>query len=206
MSLVSHTALTPLSFLERSARVFPEKTAVVYHERRLTYSDLAAGATRMAHALQASGVEPGDRVAYLMPNVPEMLVAQFAVPLAGAVLVSVNTRLSDEEIASILNHSGAKVLVTDSAFLPQVRPPSTRWPHSPRWSSSRTSRPHRQLTRALSSWQARGWSTTPSSPHEGPPTPSSGRSRMSWHRSRSTTPPAPPANPRVWSTPTAAPT
>src|ERR1019366_5887970 len=72
------------------------------------------------HALRASGIQPGDRVAYLMSNLPEMLVAQFAVPLAGAVLVSVNTRLSDEEIAYILNHSGAKVLVTDSAFLPAV--------------------------------------------------------------------------------------
>jgi fatty-acyl-CoA synthase len=117
---VSNTALTPLSFLERSARVFPNKTAVVYGKRRMTYRELAAQATQMAHALRASGVEPGDRVAYLMPNLPEMLVAQFAVPLAGGVLVSVNTRLSDEEIAYILNHSGAKVLVTDSAFLPQV--------------------------------------------------------------------------------------
>jgi fatty-acyl-CoA synthase len=117
---VSNTALTPLSFIERSARVFPNKTAVVYGARRMTYRELEAEATRMAHAFQASGIESGDRVAYLMPNLPEMLVAQFAVPLAGAVLVSVNTRLSDEEIAYILNHSGAKVLVTDSAFLPQV--------------------------------------------------------------------------------------
>ncbi len=120
MSLVSNTALTPLSFLERSARVFPDKTAVIYGERRLTYRELAKDATRVAHALRASGIQPGDRVAYLMPNLPEMLVAQFAVPLAGAVLVSVNTRLSDEEIAYILNHSGASVVVTDSAFLPQV--------------------------------------------------------------------------------------
>ena len=120
MNLVSNTALTPLSFLERSARVFPEKIAVVYGKRRLTYQELAEAVTRVAHALRASGIQPGDRVAYLMPNLPEMLVAQFAVPLAGAVLVSVNTRLSDEEIAYILNHSGAKVLVTDSAFLPAV--------------------------------------------------------------------------------------
>jgi fatty-acyl-CoA synthase len=120
MNLVSNTALTPLSFLERSARVFPEKIAVVYGERRMTYQELAEAVTQVAHALRASGIQPGDRVAYLMPNLPEMLVAQFAVPLAGAVLVSVNTRLSDEEIAYILNHSGAKVLVTDSAFLPAV--------------------------------------------------------------------------------------
>src|ERR1035437_7564519 len=120
MTLVSNTALTPLSFLERSARVFPDKTAVVYGKRRMTYRELAEAVTGVARALRASGIQAGDRVAYLMPNLPEMLVAQFAVPLAGAVLVSVNTRLSDEEIAYILNHSGAKVLVTDSAFLPAV--------------------------------------------------------------------------------------
>ena len=120
MNLVSNTALTPLSFLERSARVFPDKVAVVYGERALTYRQLAEEATRVAHALRASGIQPGDRVAYLMANLPEMLVAQFAVPLAGGVLVSVNTRLSDEEIAYILNHCGAKVLVTDSAFLATV--------------------------------------------------------------------------------------
>jgi fatty-acyl-CoA synthase len=120
MSLVSNTALTPLSFLERSARVFPDKTAVIYGERRLTYRELAEEVTRVTHALRASDIQPGDRVAYLMPNLPEMLVAQFAVALAGAVLVSVNTRLSDEEIAYILNHSGAKVLLTDSACLPAV--------------------------------------------------------------------------------------
>ena len=120
MNLVSNTALTPLSFLERSARVFPDKVAVVYGDRTLTYRQLAEEATRVAHALRASGIQPGDRVAYLMANLPEMLVAQFAVPLAGGVLVSVNTRLSDEEIAYILNHCGAKVLVTDSAFLATV--------------------------------------------------------------------------------------
>ena len=120
MNLVSNTALTPLSFLERSARVFPDKVAVVYGDRTLTYRQLAEEATRVAHALRASGIQPGDRVAYLMANLPEMLVAQFAVPLAGGVLVSVNTRLSDEEIAYILNHCGAKVLVTDSVFLAAV--------------------------------------------------------------------------------------
>src|ERR1035437_6499736 len=120
VNLVSNTALTPLSFLERSSPVFPGKLAVVYGDRTLTYRQLAEEATRVAHALRASGIQPGDRVAYLMANLPEMLVAQFAVPLAGGVLVSVNTRLSDEEIAYILNHCGAKVLVTDSAFLPAV--------------------------------------------------------------------------------------
>jgi fatty-acyl-CoA synthase len=110
--------MSPLSFLERSARVWPDKIAVVYGRRRLTYSDLAAEAMRVALALQASGVEPGDRVAYLMPNLPELLIAHFAVPLAGGVLVAVNTRLTAEEVAYILRHSGAKILVVDAALLP----------------------------------------------------------------------------------------
>jgi len=118
MGSVSYTALSPLSFLERSARVWPGKTAVVYGARRLTYSELAAEAQRVARALQASGVEPGDRVAYLMPNLPEMLIAHYAVPLARAVLVAVNTRLTAEEVAYILSHSGAKLVVVDAALLP----------------------------------------------------------------------------------------
>ena len=118
MDSVSYTALTPLSFLERSARVWPEKTAVIYGRRRLTYSELAAEVSRVARALRAAGVEPGDRVAYLMPNLPEMLIAHFAVPLAGGVLVAMNTRLTAEEVSYILRHSGAKVFVADAALLP----------------------------------------------------------------------------------------
>jgi fatty-acyl-CoA synthase len=117
MDSVSYTALSPLSFLERSARVWPDKVAVVYGARRLTYRELAAEAQRVARGLQASGVGPGDRVAYLMPNLPEMLIAHYAVPLAGAVLVAVNTRLTAEEVAYILSHSGAKIVVTDAALL-----------------------------------------------------------------------------------------
>ncbi|MFD4559865.1 acyl--CoA ligase family protein [Streptomyces sp. NPDC058469] len=120
MNAVSHTPLTPLSFLERTARVWPDKQGVIYGNRSLSYGEVATQANRVARALRASGVQGGDRVAYLMPNLPEMLVAHFAVPLAQAVLVAVNTRLSAEEIAYILDHSGAKILVTDSAFLPTV--------------------------------------------------------------------------------------
>src|SRR3954463_15876469 len=108
------TPLTPLAFLERSAEVFPDKEAIVYGERRVTYRAFAAEATRVAHGLKATGVEPGDRVAYLLPNIPEMLVAHFGVPLAGAVLVAINTRLAPEEIAYICDHSGARLLVADT--------------------------------------------------------------------------------------------
>ncbi|GHF77565.1 fatty-acyl-CoA synthase [Amycolatopsis bartoniae] len=116
------TPLTPLAFLERSAEVFPDKEAIVYGERRVTYREFAAETTRVAHALRASGVEAGDRVAYLLPNLPEMLVAHFAVPLAGAVLVAINTRLAPAEIRHILSHSGAKVLVVDAALHPSLPP------------------------------------------------------------------------------------
>jgi acyl-CoA synthetase (AMP-forming)/AMP-acid ligase II len=118
MNAVSFTTQTPLSFLERSARVWPDKVAVIYGSRRLSYAEFAAEAMRVAGALRAGGVGPGDRVAYLMPNLPEMLVAHFAVPLAGGVLVAINTRLTAEEVSYILRHSGAKVLVTDAALLP----------------------------------------------------------------------------------------
>jgi acyl-CoA synthetase (AMP-forming)/AMP-acid ligase II len=122
MTAVWNTQLTPLTFLGRSAEVYPEKTAIVYGDRRHTYREFAAEATRVAHALRGSGVEAGDRVAYLLPNIPEMLVAHFAVPLAGAVLVAINTRLSTEEIRYILDHSGCKLLVVDAALFPMVAP------------------------------------------------------------------------------------
>jgi fatty-acyl-CoA synthase len=116
------TALTPLAFLQRSAYVFPEKTAIVYGERRTSYREFAAEATRLANALRASGLELGDRVAYLLPNIPEMLVAHFGVPLAGGVLVAINTRLAPAEIQYILAHSGAKFLVVDAGLHASVAP------------------------------------------------------------------------------------
>jgi fatty-acyl-CoA synthase len=118
----SFTSLTPLSFLERAADVFADKTAIAYGDRRTSYSELAAEATRLAHALRAAGVQRGDRVAYMCPNIPEMLVANFGVPLAGAVMVPVNTRLSAEEVRYICDHSGAKVLVADTEYLPALAP------------------------------------------------------------------------------------
>lgn len=96
-----HTPLTPLSFLARSADVFPDVTALVHGDRSWTYAQLHAAVEERARALRAAGVQPGDRVAYMMPNVPEMLIAQFAVPLIDAVLVSVNTRLAPEEVRYI---------------------------------------------------------------------------------------------------------
>jgi len=117
---VHASPLTPLRFLGRAAQVHPEKTAVVHGDRRMTYRQFADEATRLAHALRASGVGPGDRVAYLAPNTPPLLIAHFAVPLAGASLVAINTRLAPDEVRYICDHAQAKVLVVDAELHPTV--------------------------------------------------------------------------------------
>ena len=110
------TPLTPLAFLERSAVVFADRVAVVDGDRRLTYGELAAEVTRAAQRAAAPrGCGPGDRVAYLVPEHDrDALVAHFAAPLAGGVLVAINTRLAPEEVRSICLHSGARMLVADA--------------------------------------------------------------------------------------------
>jgi fatty-acyl-CoA synthase len=120
MSETAFDPLTPLAFLERTVRVFPNKTAVVYGDRRWSYAQFAERIGRFAGALRRAGVEPGDRVAMLAPNVPEMLEAHFAVLRVGAVLVTINTRLNESEVGYILNHSGARVVIADVELAPQV--------------------------------------------------------------------------------------
>src|SRR6266478_2051363 len=110
--------LTPVSFLERSARVFPERTAVVSQEMRLTYREFLERARRMAAGLARNGIQPGDRVAFLALNGETLLTAHFGVPMSGAVLVAINTRLARNEFVYILNHSEAAALVVDPALLP----------------------------------------------------------------------------------------
>jgi fatty-acyl-CoA synthase len=117
---VSHDPLSPVRLLERTLRVFPEKTAVVYGSRRWTYARFAEEVGRLAGALVRAGVEPGDRVAFLAPNVPELLVAHFAVLQVKAVLVAINTRLNPEEVAYILEHSGARLAFADVELAPMM--------------------------------------------------------------------------------------
>jgi fatty-acyl-CoA synthase len=116
------SALTPLDFLARSAFVYRDKIAVVDGERRFTYSEFNQRIHRLASALIRIGIEPGDRVAVLAPNTPMALEPHFAVPLAGAVLVMLNTRLQAAELAWILNHCGAKALLADPQLLPILDP------------------------------------------------------------------------------------
>ncbi len=122
MMPVHNTQLTPLLFLERSADVFPGKEAICYPRASYTYREMADAATQMARALEASGIAPGDRVAALLPNLPEMLVAHFGVPLRHGVLVSINTRLSSPEVEYILNHSGARMLIVDTELASLIAP------------------------------------------------------------------------------------
>ena len=118
---VSFYPLTPLTFLERSADVYPDKPAVVYGDTTYSYSEFRQRVNRLAGALKAAGVEKGDRVAFLVPNVPPMLEGHYGPMRLGAVLVAINIRLSPREVRHILNHSGAKALVFDSEFAPTVR-------------------------------------------------------------------------------------
>ena len=116
------TELTPLSFLPRSAAVFPERVAVVHGERRYSYAELEERVDRLARGLSAAGLEAGDRVAFLAPNIPALLEAHYGVPAAGGVLVAVNTRLNSEEVGYILEHSGARFLFVDAELTPVVEP------------------------------------------------------------------------------------
>ena len=111
MADFTFASLTPASFLDRSAAVFAERVAVVDGDLRLTYAELADRGARLVSALAAAGVEPGDRVAALCTNSHVMLELHHAVPARGAVLVSVNIRLSPDEMRYVLEHSGARLLV-----------------------------------------------------------------------------------------------
>jgi fatty-acyl-CoA synthase len=115
---VYRSELTPVSFLRRSAYMFPEKTAVVYGGRRYSYSELEERVNRLASRLRDSGLGKGERIAFLCPNTPPMLEGHFAVPAAGLVLVAINTRLGRDEVTYIVEHSGAKMVFVDAELEP----------------------------------------------------------------------------------------
>ena len=114
--------LTPFRFLQRSAAVFREKVAIIHRDLCITYPELNARVNRLASALRNAGIAREDRVAVLLPNIPQMLEAHFGVPLSGGIMVAINTRLKTDEIAYILDHSGAKALIVDSELAPLVEP------------------------------------------------------------------------------------
>ncbi|MFC4942387.1 AMP-binding protein [Pseudonocardia sp. GCM10023141] len=109
--------LTPLRFMARAAEVHPDRVAVIDGGRRWTWAEFRQEVVAFARALRGSGIGPGDRVAFLGSNSAELLAAHFAVPLACAVLVCVNTRLSPSEVAYICQHSAASLLIGDGDLL-----------------------------------------------------------------------------------------
>ncbi|MEM9439986.1 MAG: AMP-binding protein, partial [Pseudomonadota bacterium] len=116
----NYAPLSPLRFLERAADVYPDRLAVVHGSYRADYRTLRERSRRLASALVKHGVKPGDTVAAMLPNTPPMLEAHHGVPMAGAVLNSLNVRLEAETIAYILDHGEAKVLLTDTEFSPVI--------------------------------------------------------------------------------------
>ena len=117
----NYVALTPLTFIERSAYIYPDRVAVIHGARRFTWSESYARTRRLASALKQLGVGKGDTVAAILNNTPEMFEAHFGVPACGAVLNTINTRLDAEAVAFILNHGEAKVLLTDREYSRMVK-------------------------------------------------------------------------------------
>ena len=115
------TALTPLSFIERTARVFPDHTAVIHGDTERSWIETYHRCIKLASALNKRGVKKGDTVAMMLPNVPAALEAHFGVPMCGAVLNALNIRLDAKTIAFILDHGEAEVLLTDKEFAPIIK-------------------------------------------------------------------------------------
>src|SRR5229473_2524107 len=108
--------LSPLGFLARSAAIYPARPSVIHGTRRYNWAETYRRCRRFAGALAGRGIGKGDTVAIMAPNVPELFEAHFGVPMTGAVLNAINTRLDAETIAFILDHGGAKLLITDREF------------------------------------------------------------------------------------------
>jgi fatty-acyl-CoA synthase len=112
----NYAPLTPLSFIERAASVYPDRLAVIYGEQRYTWKETYARSRRLAAALARRGIGRGDTVAVMLPNIPPMYEAHFGVPMCGAVLNALNTRLDPEAVAFMLKHGEAKLLIADQEY------------------------------------------------------------------------------------------
>ena len=117
----NYTPLSPLSFLARAAAVFPEHTAIVHGRQRVSYAEFYARSRRLASALAARGIGKNDTVTVMLSNTPPMLEAHYGVPMTGAVLHSLNTRLDAAVLAFQLDHAESKVVITDREFAPVMK-------------------------------------------------------------------------------------
>jgi fatty-acyl-CoA synthase len=117
----NYTPLTPLTFIERSASIYPDRLAVIHGQRRYTWLQTFTRARRLASALVRKGIGKGDTVAVMLNNTPEMYECHFGIPVTGAVLNTLNTRLDAETIAFMLKHAEAKLLIADREYSPIVK-------------------------------------------------------------------------------------
>lgn len=117
----NHQPLTPLTFLERAATVFPDHIAIVHGQLRRSYAEFYERSRRLASALAQKGIGRGDTVSVMLPNTPAMLESHYGVPMYGAVLHSINTRLDAAIIAFQLDHAMSKVVIVDSEFVPLMQ-------------------------------------------------------------------------------------
>jgi fatty-acyl-CoA synthase len=117
----NHAPLSPLSFIERTAQVYPQRTAVIHGSLRRTWLQTYERCRRLASALQRAGLRKGDTVAVMLPNTPPMVEAHFGIPMAGAVLNTLNTRLDPEAIAFMLEHGEARAVIVDPEFAPVMQ-------------------------------------------------------------------------------------
>ena len=113
--------LTPLSFLQRAKDIYPNYEAIIYEDRKYTWADVYKRCIKFASALEKIGIKKGDTVSFLAFNTPEIFEAHYSVPMAGAVLNTINIRLDAKTIAYILDHSEAKVLVVDRQLHAEVK-------------------------------------------------------------------------------------
>src|SRR4029079_558079 len=112
--------LTPMEFARRARRLYASREAVIDGDLRLSYAQFFDRCDRWSNALQQLGIKPGDRVAYIAPNTHAQLESFYAVPQIGAVLVPVNYRLTADDFAYIINHSGARIVCAHSDYLATV--------------------------------------------------------------------------------------
>ena len=116
----NYVPLSPLSFLRRAAEVFPDRLAVIHGVEQYTWSETFSRCRRLGSALISRGIQHGDTVAVMAPNIPALMEAHFGVPAVGGVLNALNIRLDAETIAFILDHAEAKALITDREISPVI--------------------------------------------------------------------------------------
>ncbi len=127
----NYAALTPLTFIEWSASVYPDWTAVIHGTQRRSWRQTYERCRRLASALARQGIGLGDTVSVMLANTPELYECHFGVPMAGAVLNALNTRLDADAIAFMLNHSECKALITDREFSGTIAAALAKTGHKP---------------------------------------------------------------------------